>query len=265
MDTHKELLRTHFDSYARSWHQRMTNHVYAMRYRAVEQMALHRPVGSVLDVGCGTGDYAQLFDPGRTSYLGIDISDKMIAECARLFPAHQFKVADGDSIDALDGSFDLVLSIGVLEYLQDPVGHLAELARVAKPGGNVIVAVPNGSNRSKRLDGPVRALLDSGPGIFVRRALGRRVHQTNQLADGVVKDPSIRHRRMTVEELQGMGSEFGLNLVDHAHVSLYLLPELIPGVAVVNSLLSRALSGRSFGKWTQRMTALVLVANFKKV
>ena len=153
----------------------MTNHVYAMRYRAVEQMVMHQSFGSVLDVGCGTGDYAQLFDPGRTRYLGIDISDKMIAECARLFPAHQFKVADGDSIDAANESFDLVLSIGVLEYLQDPVRHLAELARVAKQGGNVIVAVPNGSNRSKRLDRPVRALLDSGPGIFVRRALGRRI------------------------------------------------------------------------------------------
>jgi ubiquinone/menaquinone biosynthesis C-methylase UbiE len=265
MDTHKELLRTHFDSYARLWHQRMTNHVYAMRYRAVEQMVSHRPIGSVLDVGCGTGDYAQLFDPGRTSYLGIDISDRMIAECARLFPAHRFKVADGDSIEAANGSFDLVLSIGVLEYLTDPVSHLSELARVTKPGGNVIVAVPNGSNRSKRLDRPVRALLDSGPGRWLRRAAGRPVGQTNQSAEGIVKDASIRHRQMTVGELQAMGSEFGLNLVGYEHVSLYLLPELIPGVAVINSLVSRALSGRSYGKWTQRLTALVLVANFKKV
>ena len=242
----------------------MTNHVYAMRYRAVERMVLHLPIGSVIDVGCGTGDYAQLFDPAHTRYLGIDISERMIGECARLFPGHEFQVADGDSIVAGDGSFDLVLSVGVLEYLPDPIPHLGELARVAKLGGNVVVAVPNGGNRSRRFDRPVRALLDSGPGRWLRRALGRDRRRTRQSTNGVVKDSSIRHRQMTVDELRAMGSEFRLNLVDYAHVSLYLLPELIPGTAVFNSLASRALSGRSYGKWIQRKTALVLVARFTK-
>ncbi len=96
MRTHKDLIRTHFDSYAPTWHDRLTNHVYAMRYRAVERMVAHQPVGSALDVGCGTGDFVQLFDPARTRYLGIDISANMIAECRRLFPSHEFRVADGD-------------------------------------------------------------------------------------------------------------------------------------------------------------------------
>jgi ubiquinone/menaquinone biosynthesis C-methylase UbiE len=189
----------------------------------------------------------------------------MVAECARLFPAHEFKVADGDAIDAENGSFDLVLSIGVLEYLPDPVSHLRELTRVAKPGGSVIVQVPNGSNRSRRLDRPVRAFLDSGLGRWLRRTVGRRARQRPQSAEGLVKDSRIRHRQMTVGELRAMGSELGLRLVDDAHVSLYLLPELIPGAAAVNSLVSRALSGRSYGRWMQRMTALVLVARFEKL
>ena len=45
-----------------------------MRYRAVERMLAHQTIGSALDVGCGPGDFAQLFDPARTRYLGIDIS-----------------------------------------------------------------------------------------------------------------------------------------------------------------------------------------------
>jgi ubiquinone/menaquinone biosynthesis C-methylase UbiE len=84
VDTHKERLRTHFDSYARAWHDRMSNHVYAMRYRGVKRVISNLSIESVLDVGCGTGDYAQLFDPHRTRYLGIDISDGMIVG-ARLF------------------------------------------------------------------------------------------------------------------------------------------------------------------------------------
>ena len=57
-----------------------------MRYRAVERMVAPQAAGSVLDVGCGTGDFCLLFDAARTRYLGIDISANMIAECKRLFP-----------------------------------------------------------------------------------------------------------------------------------------------------------------------------------
>jgi ubiquinone/menaquinone biosynthesis C-methylase UbiE len=263
MDTHKQLLKTHFDSYAPVWHDRMADHVYAMRYRAVARMIPSGPIESVIDVGCGTGDYAQLFDARRTRYLGIDISENMVAECRRLFPAHHFKVADGDVIDAPQASYDLVLSIGVLEYLTDPAQHLGELARVAKPGGSVIVAVPNGSNRSRQFDRPVRRLLDSTVGLRVRSALGRR--PSNQhAASGVVKDPRIRHRPMSVDELRQMGKAVRLDLVDVAHVSLYFFSELIPGAAAINSVLSRALSDRPFAKSLQRSTALVLVARLEK-
>lgn len=261
---YKELLRTHFDTYARGWHQRMANHVYAMRYRAVERMVAPLGAKSVLDVGCGTGDYAQLFDPERTRYLGIDISEKMIAECARLFPAHKFAVADGDSIDAANDTFDLVLSIGVLEYLPDPDSHLRELARVTKPGGSVIAAVQNGSNRSRRLDRPIRAMLDSAPGKALRRALGRPVDVKKTTSDGSAKNPRIVHLKTTVDEFRAMASLAGLKLVESGHVSLYVLPELIPGVASVNDRLSRALSGRAGWQWLQRATGLVLVVRLQK-
>jgi ubiquinone/menaquinone biosynthesis C-methylase UbiE len=261
--THKDLIRTHFDSYAPTWHDRLANHVYAMRYRAVERMIRAQTFSSVLDVGCGTGDFVQLFDATRTRYLGIDISANMIAECRRLFPGHEFKVADGDAIDAPDASVDLVLSIGVLEYLKDPAGHLRELARVTRAGGNVIVTVPNGSNRSRQLDRPLRAAIDSSAGKRLRRML-RRPSQVRPAERTVVKDPSIRHRHMTVDELGAMARSAGLALVDHSHVSLYVVSELIPGAAALNNALSRALSDRPIARWLQRMTALVLVAKLEK-
>ncbi len=115
-ERYKYVLRTTFDTYASGWHRRMANHVYAMRdIQLVEQVIAPLQVSSALDIGCGTGDYAQLFDPAHVRYLGIDISEKMVDECKRLFLAHQFAVADGDSIDAPSDSVDLVLSIGVLD------------------------------------------------------------------------------------------------------------------------------------------------------
>ena len=264
MSTQKTLIRAHFDSYAPTWHDRLSNHVYAMRYRAVERMLANQTIGSALDVGCGTGDFAQLFDPARTKYLGIDISENMIAECRRLFPSHEFQVGDGDSLNAGREPVDLVLSIGVLEYLPDPVSHLKTLVSVTKPGGSIIVTVPNGSNRSRRLDRPIRALIDSAPGKWLRRAMGRPSQTGASPARTVVKDPSIRHRHMTIDELRHIAMETGLTVVDYSHVSLYLASELIPGAATCNDIVSRALSDRPYAKWLQRLTGLVLVARFEK-
>lgn len=261
---YKDVLRTTFDTYAQGWHQRMANHVYAMRFRAVERMIAPLRVTSVLDVGCGTGDYAQLFDPARVRYLGVDLSEKMVAECKRLFPQHRFAVADGDAIDQPDNSVDLVLSIGVLEYLPDPVGHLRELGRVTRPGGSIIAAVQNGSNRSRRLDRPIRALLDSTVGKLIRRGLGRPVDAAKVSRDGSVKDSRIVHLKTTADDVRAMGEAAGVRLAESMHVSLYVLPELIPGMRVVNSTLSRALSCRSGWEWFRRPTGLVLIARFEK-
>lgn len=262
--SYKEVLRKHFDTYARGWHQRMLNHVYAMRFRAVERMIRPLQVSSVLDVGCGTGDYARLFDALKVDYLGIDISERMIDECRRLFPGYKFEVVDGDAIAVPPAAYDLVLDIGVLEYQTNPPAHLRELARVTKPGGSIIATVQNGNNISRRFDRPVRAMLDSAPGKALRRALGRPVDAPKRTADGSAKDPRVLHHRWTVPELQDMGAQIGLDLVDSAHVSLYLLPELIPGLAAVNDRLSRLLSLKRGMTWLQRPTALVLVGRWQK-
>ena len=70
---------------------------------------------------------------------------------------------------------------------------------------------------------------------------------------------------MTVDELREIATANGLALVDHSHVSLYFASELIPGTAIFNDALSRALSDRPYAKWLQRMTALVLVVKLEKL
>ena len=53
---------------------------------------------------------------------------------------------------------------------------------------------------------------------------------------------------MTVDDLRRMGTETGLTVVDHSHVSLYLASELIPGAATLNDIVSRALSDRPYAQ-----------------
>src|SRR6202451_989001 len=93
--------------------------------------------------GCGCGPlFAALRDRGAT-VAGFDSSTKMV-ELARkrLGPDADLQIADlGRPLPYPDGAFDDVIAALVLHYLQDWTAPLAELRRVLKPGGRLIVAV----------------------------------------------------------------------------------------------------------------------------
>jgi ubiquinone/menaquinone biosynthesis C-methylase UbiE len=97
----------------------------------------------VLDVGCGSGPlFASLRDRGA-HVTGFDSSAGML-ELARkrLGPDAALHLADlGDPMPFPDGAFDDVVASLVLHYLEDWTVALAELRRVLKPGGRLIVSV----------------------------------------------------------------------------------------------------------------------------
>ena len=69
---------------------------------------------SILDVGCGTGDFFEHLRARniRCDYTGIDLSDRMVARARERFPDQQFLVAD--SLDGLSGrKFDYTIAIGI--------------------------------------------------------------------------------------------------------------------------------------------------------
>jgi SAM-dependent methyltransferase len=92
-----------------------------------------------LDLGCGTAEYAELFDPAR--YLGVDIHPGYIAFAQRRRPAHRFVVADVRSWSGDDQRFDLVMVNGVLHHLDDQgVQEFLETAkRLTTPAGTLLV------------------------------------------------------------------------------------------------------------------------------
>jgi SAM-dependent methyltransferase len=97
----------------------------------------------ILDVGCGSGPIsAALRDRGAT-VAGFDSSTKMV-ELARkrLGPDADLRIANlAHPLPYSDGAFDDVIAALVLHYLQDWTAPLAELRRILKPGGRLIVAV----------------------------------------------------------------------------------------------------------------------------
>lgn len=94
--------------------------------------------GRVLDIGCGTGEFAPLFD--RENYCGIDISPAYIL-FARKARRGNFQVMDAKKLSFPDGNFDFVLIMAVLHHLndEDASGVLKEARRVVKDQGTVLL------------------------------------------------------------------------------------------------------------------------------
>ena len=100
----------------------------------------------VLDVGCGLGtDAFELFalvGPGGL-VTGVDFSESLINEAARRgadrgLPV-RFEVGDAQALRFPDNSFDAVRTERMLMHVPDPSKALAEMARVLKPGGRMVV------------------------------------------------------------------------------------------------------------------------------
>jgi SAM-dependent methyltransferase len=109
-------------------------------------------VRSVLDVGSGQGHWGMLLSsvlPGDASFAGVEREPEWVAEAGRraerLGLADRFRFLQGvaESIPFDDASFDLVTCQTVLIHVPDPRAVVREMLRVAKPGGQVIVAEPN--------------------------------------------------------------------------------------------------------------------------
>jgi ubiquinone/menaquinone biosynthesis C-methylase UbiE len=102
----------------------------------------------VLDVACGTG-LVTLRAAGLVgttgAVVGTDLSDTMVqavrSEAARRGIAAQFLHMNAERLDFPDASFDVVLCALGLMYVPDPGRALAEMLRVVKPGGRVVVSV----------------------------------------------------------------------------------------------------------------------------
>jgi SAM-dependent methyltransferase len=93
----------------------------------------HLITGKVLDFGCGTKPFEQLF--AVSEYIGLEHEKSKENTKADFF-------YDGKHFPFDDNSFDSVLSTQVLEHVPNPMEILNEIARVLKPGGYVMVSVP---------------------------------------------------------------------------------------------------------------------------
>ena len=183
-----EITQNHFDAYATEWSDRLKLHCYLARYQAVEDL-LPAKLNSIIDLGCGTGDYSQLFGDD-INYVGVDNSTKMIEVANAEFRQKTFIVSDVHTTGFPDKAFDASLAIGVFEYLEDPRPLSLEMRRVTRSAGTMICSFPNKNEKLKQKGSLLHRFLRALKVRFTPRNKSKIVG----VPDGYRKSSAIRHR-----------------------------------------------------------------------
>jgi len=112
----------------------------------------------VLDVGCGSGRIGELaLEAGATDYVGVDFAETMLAlareRLARFGDKATLVQGDFRNVE-LDGKFDVILALGLFDYLADSESFAQRMRDVCAPGGSVVGSFP----RWHWFKGPIRKI-----------------------------------------------------------------------------------------------------------
>ena len=139
--------RDHWESYWRG-HQQDIDDTYSTGGRLVREVLADGPVDGklVLEIGAGSGrDLLELSRHGARGIV-LDYSPASLALVQRQARSQRMPVmfvrADATRMPFRDGTIDISFHQGLLEHFRDPRPLLVENARIARPGGRVIVDVP---------------------------------------------------------------------------------------------------------------------------
>ena len=102
-----------------------------------------RNSGSILDVGCGLGFFLRALDPSRWDRFGVEPMPLPHCYAARALGSDRIAQAPLAAAALPPARFDVVTFWDSLEHLPDPRVELREARRVLRPGGLVLIALPN--------------------------------------------------------------------------------------------------------------------------
>lgn len=121
---------------------------YGSPYEKSRMVELHRLIpagpGLAVDIGCNRGVTTRLLDEHGWTSVGYDIAADVIAEGTEEAAGTDLRVGDVRTALRQVGQADLVVSLEVIEHLQKEAqaGFVADLARLTKPGGVLLLSTP---------------------------------------------------------------------------------------------------------------------------
>ena len=199
------VVTDHFDGVAdtyaakyRGW--TADGHSFRIRERRVYEM-FDQQGGKVLDIGCGPGIVTEWLLNQDCEVHGVDVAPQMIEICEGRFghnPRAQFKVAPVETLPYEDGYFDSVVAMGLMEYLEDDHVALAEINRVLRPGGNLIVTYPGAYSPWRNWTRFVYHPIATGFRKLIRRPSGYGI--THKSYRETTVDRSLQETGFTTDE-----------------------------------------------------------------
>jgi ubiquinone/menaquinone biosynthesis C-methylase UbiE/DNA-binding transcriptional ArsR family regulator len=132
-----------FASSAGQW-DRVRSELFGSRTELFSLVGLLDPGATVADLGCGTGQLAEVMSPFVQRVIAIDESPAMLkAAKARLGSAGNVELREGslETLPVSDGSVDVAVLSLVLHYVADPAAALAEIRRTLRPSGGRLLLV----------------------------------------------------------------------------------------------------------------------------
>lgn len=207
-----------FDEWPEQYDRWFTTPIGALvrKYEAELLLDLLRPEDgeTILDAGGGTGVFTLDILAFGAHVIGLDISLPMLRRSREKARGGPLQIVLGDMLNLpfLEGSFDRVVSVTALEFIEDGQGAVRELFRVTKRGGSIVVATLNSLSpwATRRTAGAQKKQT-----IF-KKAIFRSPEELRSLApvEGVIRtaihfqkedDPNI------APEIERAGQEKGLN------------------------------------------------------
>jgi ubiquinone/menaquinone biosynthesis C-methylase UbiE len=140
-------------------------------------------------------------------YSGTDISEAMIEEARRRAPDASFSVGNVNHIEAPDNTYDAIVAMGLVEYVEDDAVALKEMRRVLKPGGRLLVSLPNAASPARLWDRLVIV-----PLAALRRALGGK------------SKPNVFHREYLKGAYSRLVTSCGFSDVQATYYNFRVIP-----------------------------------------
>lgn len=176
--------------------------------------------GRILEIGCGHGDITRSYiAPYCGSVVATDIVDRFRADRVGNV---SFQVEDALKLSFPDESFDGVISVEVIEHIEDDIAFVRESLRVLKSGGTLLITTPN------------RLRLSS----IVRYLVGRPLRFPHLYAHDAVLGEILHVREYSLLDMQKIIANFPISSVEIDGI-WFGIPSLGIGIARPPRLLQR--------------------------
>ena len=115
----------------------------AAEKKLIGGFAVTRPGGRLLDAGCGTGHLTAVLSRPGVKVVGLDASLDMLEYARSKYQLSALVQGDVEALPFAAGSFDTVVMLTVLEFLERPEAALSETFRVLEPSGQFVIGFLN--------------------------------------------------------------------------------------------------------------------------